>query len=686
MTPGLGSAQTAVAATSLSSNDSSAIPPATPSGGLKPRSGGAVRSAARRFRRKPAPMAALIYVLIVCVAGALAPLIAPHDPAKLLSAPFQGPSSTYWFGTDESGRDVFSRILFGARLSMAVSFTVVALAVFVALFIGLVSGYLGGKVDEILMRAMDALSSIPSLIFAIALVAVLGSSLRNAAIAIAVISIPNFARLIRGQTLAIRQQTFVDASRIAGSPHHKIIVRRVLPSVLSPLIVMISIELGSVMIVEASLSFLGLGAQPPAASWGLMLSRAYGAVIAHPWHALPSGAALILTVLAFNIVGNGIRECLREDRPRNKGRRRLGITQVSRVTERPRQTAGTAPSTLTTPAAPDVVLSLEHLTVEMRTNAGKIKVVDDVSFAIRQGEILGLVGESGSGKTVTSMSIMRLLPSPPATITAGAAYFNNIDLFTLNLKQLTKIRGSQISMVFQDPQSSLNPSVTIGTQIAQVLRWHERTGRKEAWARAVEALDHVGIAAARAKAYPHELSGGMRQRAMIAMALISKPKLLIADEPTTALDVTIQAQVLELLKDLRDELNMSILLVTHDLGAVADTCDRVAVMYAGQIVETAPVHDLFSKPQHPYSAGLLHAMPTGDRPTGPLFVIPGQVPSFDALPAGCRFAARCQYTRHDCHDPLTLSTNSSTSAVRCVRSEELHLQAAATPDKHLMEP
>jgi oligopeptide/dipeptide ABC transporter ATP-binding protein len=320
------------------------------------------------------------------------------------------------------------------------------------------------------------------------------------------------------------------------------------------------------------------------------------------------------------------------------------------------------------------LLDVRDLTVEFVSPNGPLRIVDHVSFSVAPGETLGLVGESGSGKTVTSLSIMRLLPSPPATIAAGSVTFDGKDLLAMPFGEMARLRGDDMAMIFQDPMASLNPALTILQQISQVARWHEGLSRKDANVRAVEALEHVGVSAKRAASYPHEFSGGMRQRAMIAMALVCRPKLLIADEPTTALDVTIQAQVLELLHRLQAELGMAMIFVTHDLGVVAEICDRVAVMYAGEIVETAPVDEFFAHPRHPYAEGLLKAMPQKAEPHSELYAIPGQVPQFHELGDGCRLVGRCAYATARCSEQrIELRRVGPDHDARCIRVEELEL-------------
>ncbi len=289
------------------------------------------------------------------------------------------------------------------------------------------------------------------------------------------------------------------------------------------------------------------------------------------------------------------------------------------------------------------ILEVKGLKTQYFTESGAVKAVDDVSLVVKRGEVLGVVGESGCGKSVTSLSIMRLI-SQPGRIVAGEIIFDNENLLKLSEKRMMDIRGNRISMIFQQPQSSLNPVFRIGNQIEEVIVLHQDVSKQEAHQRVIELLRMVGIPEPeeRANAYPHELSGGMAQRVMIAMALACVPELLIADEPTTALDVTIQAQILDLMRNLRTQMDTSIILITHDLGVVAEMCDRVNVMYAGRIVEEAKVIELFQNPKHPYTAALIGSTPVLGESDKELTTIPGSVPNLINLPAGCKFAPRCQ--------------------------------------------
>ncbi|HTU29556.1 MAG TPA: dipeptide/oligopeptide/nickel ABC transporter permease/ATP-binding protein [Solirubrobacteraceae bacterium] len=556
-------------------------------------------------------------------------------------------SANNWLGTDYLGRDIFARIIAGASVSLWVPAAVVGLSLVGAIPIGLIAGYRGGRTDQILMRLVDSGLSFPPLVMAMAVVAVLGAGEEDAVIALAVVFTPALARLVRGQTVAVRAESFVEASRSLGSSSTFISLRRVLPNIMSVLVVQATLIMSTTLIAEAGLSFLGLGAQPPAATWGSMLQQAYSySLFVQPWSLFWPGAAIALTVLAFNSLGDAFTSAFGLVRPSPSQRRRprgirgrRGLTAVER--------GGVASEAVASPTT--ACLEVRDLSVSVAVEAGQLTVVDGVSLTIEPGEILGLVGESGSGKTVTSMAVMRLLPSPPFVITGGSVLLDGRDLLSMELGEMRKVRGSDIAMVFQDPMSSLNPAQTVGAQISEAIRLHRGASRREAWQRAVDLLDRVGIpdAAKRARSYPHQLSGGMRQRVMIAMALSCGPRLIIADEPTTALDVTVQAQVMQLLRDLAREENVAVLFVTHDLAVVSELCDRVVVMYAGQIVESASTADVFVAPRHPYTEGLIGASRHSSDGRRPQAIL-GQVPQLDNMPRGCRFAPRCQYVEAAC--------------------------------------
>jgi peptide/nickel transport system ATP-binding protein/oligopeptide transport system ATP-binding protein len=320
------------------------------------------------------------------------------------------------------------------------------------------------------------------------------------------------------------------------------------------------------------------------------------------------------------------------------------------------------------------LLDVQGLTTAFMTGRGEITAIEDVSFSLKEGEILGIVGESGSGKSVTALTIMGLLPQPPARIAAGKVLFQGQELTKLSSREMQRIRGPGIAMIFQEPMTSLNPVFSIGDQIMETIRAHESLPAAALRKRAIDMLDKVGIpsAARRLDDYPHQMSGGQRQRVMIAIALACNPKLLIADEPTTALDVTIQAQILDLLMDLRDEFRMAIMIITHNMGVIAETADRVLVMYAGRVIEEAPVARIFDHPVHPYTRGLLECVPSITEDRARLIAIPGTLPDPARRPPGCRYSVRCRYAQPSCSEalpPLILEEADHWAA--CLRAKEL---------------
>jgi peptide/nickel transport system permease protein len=644
----------------------------------------------RRFLGHGGVVLSFAWVLLMIVFALFGTLIAPHDPnAQNLVQASKGISGAHWLGTDDLGRDVLSRLIDGAQSSMQVTFETVALALVVALLVGLVAGFRGGWLDYLLMRGADAGLAFPPLVLALAVVAVLGTSTNDTALALAIVFAPGFARFARGQTLAIREESFVEASTSIGTPPTRIVLARILPNVMTGLVVGVAIALGSAVLAASGLAFLGLGPPPPAASWGGMLQEAYNtSLFTHPWSLVPSGLVIALTVLAFNTIGDSLRDTLSGATPRSRRqrgvKRQRGLTAVARSGQPliPAQAARSFSDGVgSARAAQPALLEVRDLSVEFETDAGRVRVVDGVSFDVAEGKIVGLVGESGSGKTVSSLAVLRLLPSPPAQIVGGSIRFDGKDLLDMEFDELRRIRGRDIAMVFQDPLASLDPSFTIGYQLTEAIRLHEKVTRAAARDRSARLLEsvHIPDPVQRLSAYPHQLSGGMRQRVMIAMALTCHPRLLIADEPTTALDVTVQAQIVELLRELRQQEDLAVLFVTHDLALISELSDEIIVMYAGQVVEQSPTAELFGRPRHPYTAALLAASPgirTGaDRPT----LIAGQVPQAGQFPAGCRFHPRCAYAEDACRTaPIALSVAGPDRQSRCRRVDELSLDGVGS--------
>ena len=611
------------------------------------------------------PAAAFLIALVIVSVGAH--WIAPYDPLQQsLRHALQGPSAEHWLGTDDLGRDVLSRLIFGGRIALIAALEATSIAIAIGLPIGLFIGYRGGWWDWIVMRIVEAVVSIPGIMVAIVIISILGPGLHRAMIALGILFSTAFLRLARGVVLAEREEVYVRAARVIGASPNRILLRHIFPNIAPPLIVQVTLTVGAVLLTEAGLSFIGIGVQPPDASWGTMLNTAASFMALNPFLAIPPGLAIVLTVLSVNLLGDVVRDSVG---------RGIAVSPLPASRASVPANAGEVSDSLARATGNDI-LRIEDLRVAVRgKDGGEVPVITGLSLDIARGETLGLVGESGCGKTLTGLSILDLI-GVGGRSTHGSIRLGGKELRGLAQKEMAKVRGNEVAMVFQDPTTSLNPAYTVGNQIAEVLRTKMGMSKRQAWARSVELIDRVGIPrpAVRANAFPHELSGGMAQRIAIARALSCNPKLLIADEPTTALDVTVQQEILDLFRDLQDEYGMAILFVTHDLAVAADICDRVAVMYAGEIVEMAPVDDLFARPRHPYTAGLLSATPHASDREPPLPTIRGTVPAPRHWPEGCRFAERCEFRKSICAERVTLS--GSDRLVRCVRADELALRVA----------
>jgi peptide/nickel transport system permease protein len=627
----------------------------------------------RRLTRQPVTIAAAVIIIVFLATAILANWISPYGELDTdFSATLQGPSSDHWLGTDQLGRDTFSRTLFGARVALESVVKALILAIGFGVTIGVLLGYVGGRVDRYVMRLVDVLYSIPGLVTALAVIAILGPSLTNAMIAVGIIFATYYVRLARSATLTVREELYIDAAKVSGTPFGSILGRHVLPNIASPLIIQTAIIAGQIILIEAALSFLGLGRDIERASWGGMLATALENQYVQPFLAIPPGVAIVVTVLAFNLFGDGLRDAMGRDVGRHHLTRRSHIPVLTAdppptaVSGSPPTAAATSRDVETEPEHA-VVFRIDELDVAFPNPLGGwSSVVRDVSLDLRRGRTLALVGESGSGKTMTALAAIDLLPAG-ANVVGGTVTW-------IDSRSAEPVRGRDIAMVFQEPMTALNPAFTVGQQIAAPARRHLGMSRKAARERAIELLARVGVPdpARRVDDYPHQFSGGMAQRAMIAMALVCEPRVLIADEPTTALDVTVQGQIVDLLVDLQDEMGMAMLFVTHDLGLVADVAHRVAVMYAGEIVEDADVHDLFTAPHHPYTEALVEAMPARSAGRGVLPTIPGRVPAPWERPSGCALAARCRYTIDACRvDPIQLVPIGSDRHARCVRTLEL---------------
>ena len=603
------------------------------------------RRAWRNFLRHRMGMIGAAMLGVTILVAIFAPVIAPYDPYEVghvtLLDVYQPPSPAHPLGTDDGGKDVWSSLLYGARVSLIVGFAAAAIALGIGGLVGVVAGYRSGWLGSLLMRITDFFLVIPDLALQIVLVAIIGPSIFTIILVIGVLGWTTTARLVRSQTLSVRERKYVMRARAIGAGDGHILRRHIMPAVLPLMLANMVLVVSLAILSESTLAFLGLG-DPTVISWGKMLNFAFdrGAVSAGAWWALlPPGFAIVWVVLATTLLGTALEDALN---PRLK-RHHLeapgsDVAPDRAVIPQPRAEVGTT--------AP--ILQVRNLAIEFQVEGHPLRAVDGVSFDLSRGETLGLVGESGCGKTTTVLGILRLLP-PGGLVVGGSVFFDGEDLLGLDADALRKFRWTHLSLVFQGAMNALNPVRTVGDQIAEAVRLHAPdTSKAEAAGRAAELLERVGIGRRRANEFPHTYSGGMRQRAMIALALACDPDVIVADEPTTALDVMIQAQILELLGGIARDFGMGIILVTHDLGVVAQVCDRVVVMYGGVVAEENDAAALFASPQHPYTQQLLLSFPDLAHPDRALRGITGSPPRLDAMPPGCRFAPRCPHAFDRC--------------------------------------
>ena len=621
----------------------------------------------RRMFRSPLTVGAMVWVTLLLLAWIWPGLLAPQDPYAgdvTLTRTFEGPSWDHWLGTDGQGRDFYSRVIHGARFAVTSILIAMVVAIGVGVPVGLFAGWRGGRVDRVVMWINDVLFSLPIVLLAMAVIIILEPSLPSAMLGVGIAMATRFARLTRAVTLAEKEELYVDAARITGLSPATILRRYITPNLLPSLIVQVAIISGAVILIGATLSFLGIGAKLDDPDWGVMLARArFDFRTEGLWQIIPAGGALVLTVLAFNLLGDAIRDAVGRDASNN------ALTVPKPAAIRP----------AVQPHAAGAVLSIRDLDVKFPDPRGtSSRVLTDVSLEVFPGETLGVVGESGSGKSMTMLSALGLTPAP-GYVSQGSVSFDGREVTYLPEREWQEIRGRDIGVIFQEPVAALNPALRIGRQLSQALQIHAGMSKGQARERAAELLAEVQVPdpERRLDQYPHEFSGGMAQRVGIAMALACEPKLLIADEPTTALDVTVQGEILDLLADIQERHHMAVILITHDLGVIADAADRVLVMYAGQVVETASVDVLFSRPRHPYTRALLDTMPQSHDGHGDLPVIPGIVPSAAAWPAGCRFAPRCEFAEDRCREAMPHLEFIGQDTVRCVRHPEFAFGPAA---------
>ena len=540
------------------------------------------------------------------------------------------------FGTDEQCRDYFVRVIYGTRVSLCVGLFASIIVMIIGVIYGSISGYLGGKVDLIMMRIVDIIYSLPDMLMVILLAVVfdelihfpngsllnkLGANMISLFLVFGLLYWVGMARLIRGQILSIKENDYILAAESIGAGSGRIIRKHILPNCISVIIITTALQIPSAIFTESYLSFIGMGVRAPMPSLGSLANYARDGLQSYPYKLVFPALTICLIVLSMNLLGDGLRRRLR--------------SQAEEVINMSENTTH--------------LLSVKDLHTSFTTDHGEVQAVNGVSFNLDAGKVLGIVGESGSGKSVTAYSIMQIL-ADNGRITSGEILYKGEDISRWGESKMQDFRGKCCSIIFQDPMTSLNPVFTIGSQIAEAVLLHTKSSKHEAMEKALEMLKLVGInePEKRLKQYPYELSGGMRQRVMIAMALACEPDILIADEPTTALDVTIQAQILELMQSLQKKLGMAIIMVTHDLGVIAEMCDEIVVMYGGRFCERGTADEIFYNPRHEYTRGLLRSIPNITNMKERLVPISGTPINMLNMPKGCAFCARCDKAMKIC--------------------------------------
>lgn len=570
------------------------------------------RSLMARVLRNPLGAICVGYLVLIVLAGFMASLISGYHPNEVFPREIRlEPSAAHWMGTDSSGRDIFSRLLHGTLPTLRDASIAVIVASLLGTLFGLVAGYFGKWLETIGTRVADLLMALPGLVVLLAVRTVAGPSMPLMMIALGIVMSGGFFRVVYAAVLGVRNELFVDAARVFRLSDTRIILRHILPTVRGPAVILAANLMAISIAIQAGLVFLGLG-DLFAPGWGNLLNGGFANIYTVPLELLWPSVAIGLTCVIFFLFGNVVRDEFA----------RIGISAAT-VAREQGAAEDSAPVDAKTgvprghdpaaahvaPADGEAVLGVRGLVVGYPGAGGRInRVVDGVDLRIARGEIHGLIGESGSGKSQVVLSIIRLLPEG-GRIVAGSVFLGGRDVVRLTEREMDRLRGRYVAYIPQEPMSNLDPVFTVGSQLVEPLRIQLGLGHRAARNRAMELLEQVGIGDPKRvfHSYPHQISGGMAQRILIAGAISCSPTLLIADEPTTALDVTIQAEILELLRELRRQLDLAVLLVTHNLGVVADICDKVSVMQSGSIVETGSVADVFADPQHPYTRALFAA-------------------------------------------------------------------------------
>ncbi|MDO4912951.1 MAG: dipeptide/oligopeptide/nickel ABC transporter permease/ATP-binding protein [Bifidobacteriaceae bacterium] len=604
----------------------------------------------------------LIVIALLIICAVFANFIAVKDPLAIEQV-YQAPSGEHIFGTDNLGRDVYARLIYGARYSLVIGLSSIAFALLIGATIGAIAAVSRTWISELIMRLIDIVMSIPGIALAAVFVSILGQSMIGIIISIGILYVPQIARIVRANVISEYGKDYVRAVIVSGAKAPWILLKHVTRNIAAPVMVFTTLSVADAIVFEASLSFINAGIPEPTPTWGNILSSAKAGVLyGYWWQATFPGLAIMITVLCLNILSEGITDAMvaapsapiqRDENEAAAARKedRLITDPVAAYAEQEESLQASLNALhdaeakrkdrLIPSSTAEPVIKVNNLCIQFPRH-GNVNVVDHLSFAVRPGQTMGLVGESGCGKSITSLAIMGLLDKRAKI--SGEILLNGKNLVGLSDKEYNKLRGSEIAMIYQDALSSLNPSMLIKTQMKQLT---SRGGTRSA----EELLELVGLDPKRTlESYPHELSGGQRQRVLIAMALTRDPKLVIADEPTTALDVTVQKQVIELLNQLREKLGFAMIFVSHDLALVAKVAHSITVMYAGQVVEQGATTQILSDPRHEYTRGLLGAVTSIEAGADRLHQVPGTVPSPADFPDGDRFAPRSSHPDRGLHE------------------------------------
>lgn len=623
------------------------------------------------------------FLSLVVLLAVFAPLISGYDPLAS-GTPVAPPSGEHWFGTDAIGRDIFARVAYGARSSLIIGLCATAAALVVAAVLGSIAATAGKVVSEVLMRVLDIVMSFPGIALAAVFVAVFGNALPVLVFAIGFLYVPQLSRVVRANVISAFGEDYVSASRVLGASTAHILLKHVARNCLAPIAVFATVLVADAIVFEASLSFISAGVKPPNPSWGNILADGKQLLLFGAWWpTFFPGLMILLTVLALNILAEGLTDALAApavkpsaaSKPENEtvsGENTLGQTSE----EQARESLNASLAALAKAEAEhnnrlvytgdaEPLIEVKNFSIAFPNAHGDVNIVDNVNFSVRPGETMGLVGESGCGKSITAMAIMGLLPKTAKM--SGEVLYNGRNLLELRPEEHNALRGHEIAMIYQDALSALNPSMLIRTQMKQLTR---RGGKRSA----EELLELVGLDPERTlRSYPHELSGGQRQRVLIAMALTRDPRLLIADEPTTALDVTVQHQVVQLLNELREKLGFAMIFVSHDLALVGRLAHKITVMYAGQVVEQGATSELLTDPRHEYTRGLLGSVLSIEAGVDRLYQVPGTVPSPREFVAGDRFAPRSSHPTVGLNEKPTMRHIAGTTHSYAATDELLHV-------------